>query len=280
VCSLARPRAGRLGFLTNRARLTEDATEAGVVLLAPPDLQPDLAGTAILVDDPKLAFAQALGRFFAPQRTVGIAPTARIDPSAVLGEGVVIGEYCVVGPLAQIGDHTELRHHVVIGPGVRIGRHCLIKSNTVIGEEGFGFSISKTGEHLRIDHIGSAIIGDHVEIGALNTVCSGTIDPTEVHDHVKTDDHVHIAHNCIVGRGSLLTASSELSGSVILGERVWLGPGSSVMDGITIGNDVVVGLGAAVTKSVAEGLTVMGVPARTASEIRRLQTFVKQPASE
>ena len=34
---------------------------------------------------------------------------------------------------------------------------------------------------------------DNVEIGAINTVVSGTIHPTVVEKYVKTDDHVHIA---------------------------------------------------------------------------------------
>ena len=44
-------------------------------------------------------------------------------------------------------------------------------------------------------HYGSVIIGNRVEIGALNTIVAGALINTTIGDDVKTDDHVHIAHN-------------------------------------------------------------------------------------
>ena len=147
---------------------------------------------------------------------------------------MTIGEYSVIGNNVVIGDGTEIRHHVVIGANTVIGKDCLIKSNTVIGEEGFGFERDKQGLPTRIPHLGRVIIGHSVELGALNTVMKGTIDDTIIEDHVKTDDHVHIGHNVRIGRGCLITACSEISGSVEIGEMTWLGPNCSVMNGISI----------------------------------------------
>jgi UDP-3-O-[3-hydroxymyristoyl] glucosamine N-acyltransferase LpxD len=263
VCTLASPRAGSLGFATSQARLGgSDPTTAGAVLLVPLDMEGQLAGSHILVKHPRLAFAQVMARHFARERASGVASSARIHPTAVLGQNAVVGEFCVIGPGARIGARTELRHHVVIGPGVQIGMDCLIKSGSVIGEEGFGFVLDGSGEHLRMEHIGSAVIGDHVELGALNTVVAGAIDPTRVGDHVKTDDHVHIAHNCIVGRGCTLAACAELSGSVTLGENVWVGPNCSILDGITVGDGAFLGIAAVVTKDLEGGYVYAGSPAR------------------
>ena len=78
-----------------------------------------------------------------------------------------------------------LRQNVVIGRNVKIGRNCLIKSCSVIGEEGFGIEKDEQGNNLRLPHIGSVVIGDHVEVGALNTVASGIIDPTVIEDFVE-----------------------------------------------------------------------------------------------
>jgi acetyltransferase-like isoleucine patch superfamily enzyme len=52
-----------------------------------------------------------------------------------------------------------------------------------------------------------------------------------------------------------------------LGKRVYVGTGAVIKNGtptqpIVIGDDAVIGAGACVTKSVAPGLTVVGVPAR------------------
>ena len=105
-------------------------------------------------------------------------------------------------------------------------------------------------------------IGNQVEIGAFNTVCSGTVEPTRVGNYVKTDDHVHIAHNCRVGDNSILTACAELSGSVILGEDVWLGPNCSVNNGVEIADRAFIGLGAVVTKNCVPEGVYAGSPAR------------------
>ena len=61
---------------------------------------------------------------------------------------------------------------------------------------------------------------------------------------------------------TIITACCEISGSVSIGERVWLGPNSSIMNGISIGDDAFVGLGTVVTKSVSSGARVAGVPAK------------------
>jgi UDP-3-O-[3-hydroxymyristoyl] glucosamine N-acyltransferase len=112
-------------------------------------------------------------------------------------------------------------------------------------------------------HLGSVTIGNEVELGSLNTVCRGTLSNTIIEDHVKTDDHVHIAHNCTVRRAAMLTACVELSGSVDVGAFAWLGPNCSVNNGIKIGERAFVGIGSTVTKDIAGGQRVAGNPART-----------------
>jgi UDP-3-O-[3-hydroxymyristoyl] glucosamine N-acyltransferase LpxD len=216
----------------------------------------------IITSQPRLDFALALKQFFAPRLEPRIANTAIIASSAKIGRHVFIGEYCVIGENVEIGDNTEIYHHVVITDNCQIGRRCRVKSSTVIGEKGFGFEIGEDGTVVEIPHVGSVVIGDEVEIGALNTVVQGTLSSTVICDHVKTDDHVHIAHNCFVDNNTLITACVELSGSVHVGKNVWLGPQSSVMNGIQIGDDVMTGLGTVVTKSVEPNVIVVGNPAR------------------
>ena len=269
VCTLDRPRPGFLAFAkTIKPDEIETLAQrtAGVILIVPREMGGAFPGSHIAVDAPRRAFAVALDAFFATKPVPGVAPTARIAPDAILGENVTIGEYVVVGPGCQIGNNTEIRHHVTIGPRVRIGSHCLIRSNSVIGEEGFGIDTDEFGNNIRIPHIGSVIIGDHVEVGALCTVCSGTVNPTILGDYVKTDDHVHIAHNVAIGRNTILTACAELSGSMTIGEGVWIGPNSSFMHGISIGDRAFIGLGAVVTKDCQPNGLYTGAPARLVKE--------------
>lgn len=208
-------------------------------------------------ENPRFAFAQLLDRFFKKPRASGIAATAIIDPTAALAEGVVVGHNSVIGAGVTIGARTEIRHHVVIAPGVRIGSDCLIKSGSVIGEEGFGFEKDEQGIHTRIPHIGSVIIGDRVEVGALTSICCGTIDHTEIGDDTKIDDHVFIAHNVKTGKNCVIIAASEVSGSVRLGDNSWLAPGATIINGVSVGAGALIGIGAIITKPV-EPNAVMG----------------------
>lgn len=221
-----------------------------------------LSCTYIISENPRLDFARVLQEFFVSSTSSSIADTAQIGSSVSIGINVSIGVYSIIGNNVIIGDGTEIRHHVVIGDNTVIGNNCLIKSNTVIGEEGFGFERDEKGVPIRIPHLGKVIIGDNVEIGALNTVMRGTIDDTFIEDNVKTDDHVHIGHNVQVGKGCLITACAEISGSARIGDKTWLGPNSSIMNGISIGRNCFIGLGTVVTKSLPDNVVAAGCPAR------------------
>ena len=71
------------------------------------------------------------------------------------------------------------------------------------------------------------IIGNQVEIGALNTIVAGALINTTIGDDVKTDDHVHIAHNVSIGKRTLITACAGVV-AVTIGNDVWIGPNSSL----------------------------------------------------
>lgn len=232
------------------------------LLLVSKDAAPDPACPHIRCENPRLDFARAVKRFFTKSRKTGVARTAVIGRNVRIGARVTVGEYCVIGDNVGIGDDTEIRHHVVIADNVTIGRGCLIRSHAVIGEEGFGFERDKDGVPVRLPHLGSVIIGDDVEIGALNTVARATLNNTVIEDHVKIDDHVHVAHNVVVGRNTIVTACAEISGSTQIGRDVWLGPNSSVTNKVRVGDRAFVGIGAVVIKSIRPERVVSGNPAR------------------
>lgn len=213
--------------------------------------------THVAVANPRFEFGRVVARFFKKPVDAGIASTAVIDPSARLGKHVGVGQYSVIGANVVIGDNTQLRNHVTIAANVTIGRDCLIKSGAVIGEEGFGFEKDENGTPIRIHHVGGVTIGDRVEIGALTSVCCGTIDDTEIGDDTKIDDHVFIAHNVKIGKNCIVIAASEVSGSVVIGDDAWLAPSVTVINGVEIGKGALLGTGAVITKPV-EPNAVMG----------------------
>ncbi len=265
MASLANASAGALLFAS---RADDELIErlnrtAGVLALVPPALEQRLACARIVCDKPRLAFAKVGNHFFAPEHVGrGVAPTATIGRGVVLGKDVSIGDYCVVGDGVSIGEGTTLMNHVVVGHGSVVGRHCLIKSHTVIGEDGFGYEPDSDGSQVKVPHTGRTLIGDYVHLGCFNSVPRATLDATVIEDHVKTDDHVHVGHNSRIGRGTLLTACAEISGSVTIGRNVWIGPNSSILDHVRIGDNAFVGIGSVVTKNVPDGESVAGNPAR------------------
>jgi len=216
----------------------------------------------IAAEQPRLAFVKALAWL---DRHVGFdRPDGepRVDPTVEMGSCVSIGRGVV------IGEGTVLEHNIRIADGVRIGRDCRIKSGSVLGEDSFGFERDTDGTPLRMMHLGGVVIGDRVEIGSLNTVSQGTLDPTVVEDDVKIDNNVYVGHNCRIKRRALVAGGTVLSGSVTIGEEVWVGCGSSVINGITIGDRAFLGLGAVVIRDVAPDAVVVGNPARPIGKTR------------
>ncbi|MBU4574907.1 MAG: UDP-3-O-(3-hydroxymyristoyl)glucosamine N-acyltransferase, partial [Proteobacteria bacterium] len=158
-----------------------------------------VSGTFILVENPRLAFAKVLAEFFLKKEKPGIGKHSVVAPSAKIGQDVSIGNNCTIGENVVIGDKTIIRNNVVIADDVKIGANCLLRSNCVIGEEGFGFEDDKDGTPVRIPHLGSVKIGDFVEVGNFTAIACGTLKDTTIGSHVKIDNLVHIAHNCVIG---------------------------------------------------------------------------------
>ena len=177
-----------------------------------------------------------------------------------------IAESAIIEPNVTIGENSKISSNVVIRSNTEIGSNCIIRENTVIGAEGFGFEQGPEGSWIRFPHLGGVKIGDNVELGALNSVCRGALGDTLIGHGVKTDNLVHIAHNCILGNHCVVTACAEFSGGVRLGDRVWVGPNCSLMEKIEIGDDSLVGLGSVVLKSLPANVIAAGSPAKIIRE--------------
>ena len=69
-----------------------------------------------------------------------------------------------------------------------------------------------------------------------------------------------VDHDSLLLKGVHICPGARLAGSVKVGPRSFIGIGSSIIQGISVGSDVVVGAGASVVRDVGN-LTVVGVPA-------------------
>ena len=87
--------------------------------------------------------------------------------------------------------------------------------------------------------------------------------------------YVVVGAGAVIGRHCTLTQGvtigharggpSRKSGSPVVGNRVYFGPGSAAIGPITIGDDALIGVGAVVIKSVPARAVVVGNPARVIS---------------
>ena len=71
-----------------------------------------------------------------------------------------------------------------------------------------------------------------------------------------------VEHECIIGDFAHLSPQSALGGRAKVGARSHVGISATLLQLARVGDDCVVGAGAVVLKEVANGLTVVGVPAR------------------
>jgi UDP-3-O-[3-hydroxymyristoyl] glucosamine N-acyltransferase len=250
----------------------------------------------IKVKNADLAMSEVLSLFAPPSPLFhsDIHPTAVVDSTAHLGNGVKIGAGCYIGPKVQLGDNTIIYPNVTIldecsigkntviwsGAVIRerchVGNNCIIHPNATIGADGFGFRPDPEKGLVKIPQIGNVIIGNNVEIGANTCVDRGKFSSTVLGDGCKIDNLVQIGHNSKLGRFCIMAGNSGLAGSVTLGNGVIIGGSASIKDHTTIGDGATVGAGSGVTCDIPAGKVMLGYPAVEARDALKQWAILKR----
>ena len=231
-----------------------------------PELSTQLETPGIIVDDPYSAYAK-ISSLFAKHRnpyadkslSYFVHETAEVHDSAVIGPNDYIGPECIIGRNSIVHANSSLVMNV------EIGKNCIIHFNSILGSDGFGYAPQKDG-YIKIEQLGRLIIGDNVEIGAGCTIDRGAIDNTEIHNGVKLDNQVHIAHNNKIGNNCIIAGQVGLAGSSTLGNNVMIGGQAGVSGHLKVGNNVQIGGGSGVIKDIPDNTKVMGYPAKNLRE--------------
>lgn len=255
----------QLTFLENKKYINDlKNTKAAAVLVTPENASEVPAGTiALICDEPYLNLAK-ISKLFAPNiveidgKEPLVGTGTKVMPNVYIGKNSVIGSDCTIMAGAFIGDNVKIGNNTIIYPNVTvyrdctIGNDCIIHAGTVIGSDGFGFANTKDGKYIKIYQNGNVTIGSDVEIGANCAIDRAVFNSTIIEDGVRIDNLVHIAHNCKIGRGSILVGQVGLAGSTILNAYVVMGGQSGTAGHLEIAPFTTIAARGGVTKSITE----------------------------
>lgn len=186
-----------------------------------------------------------------------IHPTAIIDPSAQIAEGVTIGAYSIIGA------------DVVIGEGCDIGPHVVIKGVTTLGKNNRIFQFASVGEDCQDKkYKGERTfleIGDNNVIRENCTIHRGTTQDnslTRIGNNNLLMVNTHIAHDCVVGNDCIFANNAGLAGHVKVGDSVIIGGNTGVHQFCQIGSYAMTGGASLVLKDIPAFVMVFGNPAQ------------------
>lgn len=187
-----------------------------------------------------------------------------------LGKGFVVGPYVILGALPRgaregqfltsIGPGAVIRSHTVIYAGNRIGRNF---------QSGHGSMIREMN-----------VIGDDVSVGTGSVIEHHVIiaDRVRIHSQVFIPEYSILEENCWLGPRVVITnakyplspqVKANLKGAIIC-RNAKIGANSTLLPGIRVGENALVGAGSVVTRDVPPGAVVAGNPARVIKSIKDL----------
>lgn len=287
---------GALSFLSNPKYESYIYDTQSSIVLVNKDFVPERAvkATLIKVENAYESLAKLLTLYEQSKpRKTGIDPLAFVSPTAQVGTDAYIGAFAYVGEHTIVGDHTEVLPHAYIGDGVKVGSRCKIyphasiyhdcivgngctlHSGAVIGADGFGFAPTPNG-YEKIPQIGIVRIEDNVEIGANTCIDRATIGATIVHQGVKLDNLIQIAHNDEIGAHTVMAAQTGIAGSTKIGEWCMFGGQVGIAGHSNIGDRVSLGAQSGVPGNIKSGSSLIGTPPTELKTFLRAATIHKQ----
>ena len=268
---------GCISFLANPKYKQYLISSSASAIIVSPEYSEDLKTSGIISDDPYAAYAiisslfnSHLNPYSNKDNSFFVHETSSIHDSAIIGPNVYIGPNC------KIGENSIVHANSSLVMNVEIGKNSIVHFNSVLGSDGFGYASGKDG-YIKIEQLGKLIIGDEVEIGAGCTIDRGAIENTEIHNGVKLDNQVHIAHNVILGKNSAIAASCAIAGSTKIGKNLQMGGLSGILGHLEISDDVLIGAHTLITKSINKPGNYVGImPAQDINDWAKSSIFIKR----
>ena len=173
-----------------------------------------------------------------------IADDVRIGPFAIVGEGCEIAAGCVVEARASLERNVKLAPNVVVGVGSVLG--------------GDPQDLKFKGEVTTVE------IGEGSRIREYATINRGTAQSfkTTVGRGCFIMSYVHLAHDCHVGDGVIISNGTQLAGHVTVEDRATISGLTAVHQFVKIGRFSFIGGCSRVAKDVPPFLKAVGNPVK------------------
>lgn len=194
----------------------------------------------------------------------------KIHPNVKIGRNAVIGEHVIIGEPPRGKKPGDLP--TVIGDGAVIRSHTVIYAGNTIGDN------FQTGHHVLVREENS--IGNSVSIGTSSVVEHHVILGNNVRIHTQAfipemsvlEDGAWIGPNAVITNAAYPLSpnvKNELKGALVK-KNAKIGANATLLPGITIGENALVGAGAVVTKDVPPNKVVAGNPAKVINDVSNL----------
>jgi bifunctional UDP-N-acetylglucosamine pyrophosphorylase/glucosamine-1-phosphate N-acetyltransferase len=177
---------------------------------------------------------------------VEIGHDTTILPFTVIEAGTTIGSRCAIGPGAYLR-------------GARVGDDVVIRASHVIDSDMATGSDAGPFAHLR----GNASVGPRVHVGNYAEVKNATVGADSRIGHFSYVGDAALGERVNIGAGTVTcNFDGEHKHRTTIGEGAFIGSDTMLVAPVTVGEGGRTAAGAVVTRDVAPGDTVAGVPAR------------------
>ncbi len=184
---------------------------------------------------------------------VEIGQDARIEPSSVLSGATVIAQDAVIGPRSEVRDSR-------IGPRTRVWAS-VVEESTVAEDVHIGpFSHIRPG----------CQVGPRCRIGNYAELKNTRLGAGTQQHHFSYLGDAEVGEKVNIGAGAI-TANFDgaRKNTTVIGDGAFIGVDTMLRAPVTIGAGAKTGAGSVVTRDVAPGATVVGMPARPIEARRR-----------